>query len=239
MIVGVQNSRFLKLERLARDDERLCSTEEIPCARDIVQFVQFNKHRYNPTQLARKVLDEIPDQLASDMRSKRLKPTNISPLRKVRSPAPLVTEEHPYLPEPIIQSFPSSSSALLAPAVSRTPDASALQCRPQSNTSMRPNNPEIANFPPTVHSSSYPKVSASTPEVGGSFHQLPTTAQMLQPVPSSRPDPVSSKSQLSRLLQPSHDRQLATQGLTNFHPTPIPSPHSAEPLQSVPSSGAE
>ena len=157
VIVGVGNSRFLKLERLAGDDERLCSTEGIPCARDIVQFVQFNKHRYNPTQLARKVLDEIPDQLVSYMRSKRLKPTNISPLRKVRSPAPPATEEHPYLPEPIVQSFPSSSSALLAPAASRTPDASALQCRPQSNTSMRPNNPELANFPPTVHSSSYPK----------------------------------------------------------------------------------
>ena len=198
VIVGVGNSRFLKLERLDGDDERLCSTEGIPCARDIVQFVQFHKHRYNPTQLAREVLDEIPEQLVSYMRSKGLKPTDISPLRKVPSPAPPATEEHPYLPEPIIQSIPSSSSALLTPAVSRIP--SALQCRPQSNTSMRPNNPELANFPPPVHSSSYPTVPASTPELGGSFHQLPTPAQMLQPVPSSRPNPVSSKSQFSRRL---------------------------------------
>lgn len=79
VIVGVGNSRFVQLEKLDGDDTPLCSTDGTPCARDIVQFVQFHKHRYNPAQLAKEVLDEIPEQMVSYMRSKSLKPDDIIP----------------------------------------------------------------------------------------------------------------------------------------------------------------
>ena len=79
VIVGVGNSRFVKLERLDGDNTPLCSTDGTPCARDIVQFVQFHNHRYDPKKLAKEVLDEIPDQLVSYMRSKGIKPGDITP----------------------------------------------------------------------------------------------------------------------------------------------------------------
>lgn len=79
VIVGVGNSRLVQLERLDGDDEPLCSTDGTPCARDIGQFVQFHRHRYNSAQLAKEVLDEIPEQLVSYMRSKGLKPGDLPP----------------------------------------------------------------------------------------------------------------------------------------------------------------
>lgn len=100
VIVGVGNSRFVQLERLDGDDTPLCSTDGTPCGRDIVQFVQFHNHRYNTAQLAREVLDEIPGQLVSYMRSKSIKPSDIVP--NVEASRAVSTHEQqpagPYIP---------------------------------------------------------------------------------------------------------------------------------------------
>ncbi|KAI0558424.1 Copine [Gracilaria domingensis] len=84
VIVGVGKSKFTELEKLDGDTEPLCSTDGTPCARDIVQFVPFHKHRFNTHQLAREVLDEIPEQFLSYMRSRGIKPQDIQPPSPVR-----------------------------------------------------------------------------------------------------------------------------------------------------------
>eukprot|EP00178_Gracilaria_changii_P000141 TRINITY_DN1011_c0_g2_i1.p2 TRINITY_DN1011_c0_g2~~TRINITY_DN1011_c0_g2_i1.p2 ORF type:complete len:739 (+),score=118.10 TRINITY_DN1011_c0_g2_i1:13322-15538(+) len=84
VIVGVGKSDFTDLEKLDGDSEPLCSTDGTPCARDIVQFVPFHKHRFNTHQLAREVLDEIPEQFLSYMRSRGIKPQDIQPTTPVR-----------------------------------------------------------------------------------------------------------------------------------------------------------
>lgn len=97
VIVGVGNSNFVMLDRLDGDSERLCSPDGTPCARDIVQFVPFREHRFNPSQLAREVLDEIPDQLVSYMRSRSIKPTDIIPTH--RGANRTLSRSGPYFPE--------------------------------------------------------------------------------------------------------------------------------------------
>ncbi|CAN8068768.1 unnamed protein product [Agarophyton chilense] len=97
VIVGVGKSDFTDLEKLDGDSERLTSTDGTPCARDIVQFVPFDKHRFNTHQLAREVLDEIPEQFLSYMRSRGIKPGDIQPSLQ---PSPFARRFSvgPYLP---------------------------------------------------------------------------------------------------------------------------------------------
>lgn len=123
VIVGVGNSDFVQLERLDGDEERLCSSDGTPCARDIVQFVQFHKHRYNPTQLSREVLDEIPDQLVSYMRSRSIRPDDI----KAAQPASQISPRRgPYYPEATMRPARRNSSVSLTNASGSPPPSISL-----------------------------------------------------------------------------------------------------------------
>lgn len=122
VIVGVGNSDFIQLERLDGDEQRLCSSDGTPCARDIVQFVQFHKHRYNPTQLTREVLDEIPDQLVSYMRSRSIRPNDIRCAQPASQRSP---RKGPYYPEALMRPPSLGRQSSLTPtAVSGSPPPS-------------------------------------------------------------------------------------------------------------------
>lgn len=128
VIVGVGNSDFIQLERLDGDEIRLCSSDGTPCARDIVQFVQFHKHQYNPTQLSREVLDEIPDQIVSYMRSRSIRPDDIKATQPASQQSP---RKGPYYPEAgmrpsSVGSNPSSNSAITSsgPSIGASPSLS-------------------------------------------------------------------------------------------------------------------
>lgn len=129
VIVGVGNSRFVQLERLDGDDTPLCSTDGTPCARDIVQFVQFHTHRYNPKQLAKEVLDEIPDQLVSYMRSKSIKPDDIVPGHNQRPPPAPANRSTgqtsgPYIPAPM---QPRPAQPIIPPHMQPQPQMPNMQ----------------------------------------------------------------------------------------------------------------
>jgi len=53
IIVGVGNADFSTMQNL----------DEIKGKRDIVQFVEFNKHRNNIYNLSKELLAELPDQI--------------------------------------------------------------------------------------------------------------------------------------------------------------------------------
>ena len=97
VLIGVGDSRFLQLEALDGDQARLRSSHGIPCSRDIVQFVQFHKHKYNKSELAKEVLAEIPEQLVSYMRNRGMKPSDL-----VRGDAEIpaaAAETRPIIPQ--------------------------------------------------------------------------------------------------------------------------------------------
>jgi len=82
IIVGVGSEDFSAMEELDSDDA-LLSYRGRTAKRDIVQFVEMQKfvtgvgtHRlsWNKEQLAKEVLNEIPDQLVGYMKSKNFKP---------------------------------------------------------------------------------------------------------------------------------------------------------------------
>jgi hypothetical protein len=54
---------FKEMEILDSDDKLLTNSEGKSAVRDIVQFVEFSSFNNNPTLLAEKVLEEIPNQL--------------------------------------------------------------------------------------------------------------------------------------------------------------------------------
>lgn len=185
VIVGVGNTRFLRLEKLDGDVEPLCSSEGTPCARDIVQFVQFHKHRYNPTQLAREVLDEIPEQLLSYMRSKSIKPSDITPgnFRHQESAGP-----GPYIPTAALNQMNSQSlgqsvammstmSTAPPPGITHTqqsvPQSPQLQY-PYHNGPQQPANPHLAipHIPPSPFQAPLPSLPHHPPPNQTQPHDL-------------------------------------------------------------------
>eukprot|EP01084_Bolivina_argentea_P026186 48639_1 len=78
VIVGVGDADFSAMIRLDANDEPLKSSKGVVMKRDIVQFVEFNKFKNKGlSDLAKEVLEEIPDQVIEYMKIK-----NLSPLRK-------------------------------------------------------------------------------------------------------------------------------------------------------------
>lgn len=67
IIIGIGNADFSNMEILD-GDEGLNDAYGNKCQRDLVQFVPFNKFRANPSILAQKVLEELPNQLCEYMR---------------------------------------------------------------------------------------------------------------------------------------------------------------------------
>ena len=66
IIIGIGpggDDGFSEMDFLDGDDEPLVDSNNKKCARDIVQFVEFNKFNNDPILLAEKVLEEVPRQL--------------------------------------------------------------------------------------------------------------------------------------------------------------------------------
>uniref|UniRef100_A0AAR2JSL4 C2 domain-containing protein n=1 Tax=Pygocentrus nattereri TaxID=42514 RepID=A0AAR2JSL4_PYGNA len=75
IIVGVGGADFTDMEILDGDDGRLRSPSGEPAIRDIVQFVPYRKFQNAPREaLAQCVLAELPEQLVSYFRLKKLQP---------------------------------------------------------------------------------------------------------------------------------------------------------------------
>ena len=60
IIVGVGNADFSAMEELDGDEGKLRNSRGVECARDIVQFVEFNQCM-RMGNLAEQVLKEVPD----------------------------------------------------------------------------------------------------------------------------------------------------------------------------------
>lgn len=74
IIVGIGNSEFQNMDILDADEVPLVSRGK-QMARDIVQFVPFNRFRNASTErLAEEVLQELPAQFLSYMKAKQIAP---------------------------------------------------------------------------------------------------------------------------------------------------------------------
>eukprot|EP01017_Pseudomicrothorax_dubius_P002262 TRINITY_DN10004_c0_g1_i3.p1 TRINITY_DN10004_c0_g1~~TRINITY_DN10004_c0_g1_i3.p1 ORF type:complete len:108 (+),score=18.69 TRINITY_DN10004_c0_g1_i3:199-522(+) len=62
IIIGVGDSDFSKMEILD-GDSGIVDSRGTKASRDICQFVPFNRYKGDPTQLAEKVLSELPGQV--------------------------------------------------------------------------------------------------------------------------------------------------------------------------------
>ncbi|XP_075882524.1 copine Va isoform X1 [Nelusetta ayraudi] len=91
IIVGVGQAEFDAMVELDGDDIRISSRGKL-AERDIVQFVPFRdymdrtgNHVLSMARLAKDVLAEIPDQLISYMKSRRIKPSPVPPVNSTIS----------------------------------------------------------------------------------------------------------------------------------------------------------
>lgn len=61
IIVGIGGADFANMDTLDADDEKLVDSQTVEMERDIVQFVSYNECGGDSSQLAEKVLCEIPE----------------------------------------------------------------------------------------------------------------------------------------------------------------------------------
>ena len=73
IIIGVGSADFSSMEELDGDGGRLTNMQGQPCARDIVQFVEF-REAMSRGDLAEQVLKEVPNQLVSYMEMQKIQP---------------------------------------------------------------------------------------------------------------------------------------------------------------------
>ena len=78
IIIGIGNDHFQEMKVLDGDDVPLVSSKGIKRMRDLVQFVPFNKYRYNPNILAEQVFEEIPRQIIEYYTMNNIYPENLS-----------------------------------------------------------------------------------------------------------------------------------------------------------------
>lgn len=74
ILVGVGNADFTNMNMLDSDDGKLKAPSGSKAARDIVQFVPFNKFVNDPARLAAETLAELPKQVVQYMKLKNIKP---------------------------------------------------------------------------------------------------------------------------------------------------------------------
>ena len=73
IVIGIGNADFANMDILDADDMELVDSHKNP-ARDIIQFVRFNKYSKDDGQLAEQVLGEVPEQLVEYMLKNGIKP---------------------------------------------------------------------------------------------------------------------------------------------------------------------
>lgn len=76
LIVGVGGADFKEMEFLDADKERLESSSGRVASRDIVQFVPFRDVHAGEVSVAQTLLEELPSQVLSYMRSRGIQPNN-------------------------------------------------------------------------------------------------------------------------------------------------------------------
>ena len=63
IIIGIGNDHFKEMIELDGDDHPITNSRGLKRKRDLVQFVPYNKYKYNPKELAAQVLEEVPRQI--------------------------------------------------------------------------------------------------------------------------------------------------------------------------------
>ena len=115
VIVGVGNADFDAMDVLDADDEPLrCQRTRQLMKRDIVQFVPYRDFKHaGIARLAEEVLQEIPEQLMSFMRSKRILPNG---------------DWRPPVVAPAVQAAQASAGTLWRTASGRMVSAERAEC---------------------------------------------------------------------------------------------------------------
>jgi hypothetical protein len=77
IIIGIGNDHFQEMIELDGDDHPITNSRGVKRKRDLVQFVPFNKYKYNPKELAAQVLEEVPRQIIEYYYMYNIYPENI------------------------------------------------------------------------------------------------------------------------------------------------------------------
>lgn len=77
IIIGIGNDHFSEMIELDGDENPLISSSGVKRMRDIIQFVPFNKYKYDQNKLAEEVLKEIPRQIIEYYTMNNIDPDNI------------------------------------------------------------------------------------------------------------------------------------------------------------------
>ena len=77
IIIGIGNDHFREMIELDGDDNPLISSAGVKRMRDIVQFVPFNKYKYDPNKLAEQVLEEVPRQIIEYYTMNHIEPDDL------------------------------------------------------------------------------------------------------------------------------------------------------------------
>ena len=77
IIIGIGNDHFKEMIELDGDDKPLTNSRGIKRKRDLVQFVPYNRYKYNPTLLAEQVLEEVPRQIIEFYSMNGIYPENL------------------------------------------------------------------------------------------------------------------------------------------------------------------
>ena len=78
IIIGIGNDHFSEMIELDGDDRPLTNSNGVKRARDLVQFVPFNKFKFNPNGLAEQVLEEVPRQIVEYYTMHNIYPDNLA-----------------------------------------------------------------------------------------------------------------------------------------------------------------
>ena len=78
IIIGIGNADFSAMNVLDADENPLVSSQGIRAARDLVQFVPFNRFEADPQRLAQEVLAEIPRQIIQYYEMNNLDPIRLT-----------------------------------------------------------------------------------------------------------------------------------------------------------------
>ena len=77
IIIGIGNDHFREMIELDGDDNPLISSAGVKRMRDLVQFVPFNKYKYDPNKLAEQVLEEVPRQIIEYYTMNHIEPDDL------------------------------------------------------------------------------------------------------------------------------------------------------------------
>ena len=78
------------------DKNPLIDSKGVKRMRDLVQFVPFNKFKYDPNKLAEEVLEEVPRQVIEYYTMNNLYPDNLNMASRLKSQKTLMHERTIY-----------------------------------------------------------------------------------------------------------------------------------------------